>query len=341
MPQFLVACIMIVVVILAVWFAASGVDPHHIFDLVVSLKPRDKAFVGLLAGFLLFILGHSTWALAQQRKIVGLLKNRLDGLRQEIAAVEQEQRSNDAVLLSLVGSDPEEAISLLRKRLTEAEQLALVQQSRNQAVDTDDRVADVRRRQQALREQLGEVVERRRAVEPVFTELRERQVSIERALSDFEKDEANNSLESRLKLFTDFLMQTRARMASIEMAFGQLNQLRADLAGLQNNLVPFQSTDTGIKAVTKEVRDLQEQLATNLSALEQDGDKKLVERVEGVAGDRRQFEQRVEVVTECFTKLSAIRRDVGELFTKPGAALVPGFGPADALSAVGIASEAA
>jgi hypothetical protein len=321
MPQFLIACFMIVIVILAVWFAASGVDPGHILDPVVSLKPRDKVFIGLIAGVLLFILGYSTWALAQQRKIVSLLKNRLDGLRQEIAAVEQEQRSNDAVLLSLVGSDPEEAIGLLRKRLTEAEQVALVQQSRNQAVDTDDRVADVRRRQQALREQLGEVVERRRAVEPVFTELRERQISIERALSDFEKDEANNSLEARVKLFTDFLMQTRVRMASIETAFGQLNQLSVDLVGLHNNLAPFQSAETGIKALTKEVLYLQERLATNLSALEQDGDKKLTERVEGVAGNKHQFEQRVEVVTDCFLKLSAIRRDVGDLFTKLSATL--------------------
>src|SRR5258706_14049292 len=118
MPQFLIACIMIVIVILAVWLAASGVDPSHILDLVVSLKPRDKVFIGLITGVLLFIFGYSTWALAQQLKTVNLLKNRLDGLRQEIAAVEQEQRSNDAVLLSLVGSDPEEPISFLRKRLT-------------------------------------------------------------------------------------------------------------------------------------------------------------------------------------------------------------------------------
>jgi hypothetical protein len=90
---------------------------------------------------------------------------------------------------------------------------------------------------------------------------------------------------------------------------------------MQNNLVPFQSTDTGIKAVTKEVRDLQEQLAKNLSALEQDGDKKLVERVEGVVGEKHQLEQRVAVVTECFTKLSAIGRDVGDLFTKLSATL--------------------
>jgi hypothetical protein len=324
MPHFLIACIIIVLAILAAWFAASGVDPNFIFGLFGSLKPRDKAFAGLAAGFLLFILGYAAWqslALAQQRKAVRLLHSRLDGLRQEVGAVEQEQRSNDAVLLSLVGSDPEEAISLLRKRLTEAEQLALVQQSRDQAVDTDARVADVRRRQQALREQLGKVVERRRAAEPVFTELRERQVFIERALSDFEKDEANNSLEARLKLLNDFLMQTRVRMATIETAFGQLNQLSADFAGLQNNLVPFQSVETGIKAMTKEVRDLHAQLAVNLSALEQDGDKKLTERVEGVAGDKHQFEQRVATVTECFTNLAAIRRDVGDLFTKLSATL--------------------
>jgi hypothetical protein len=324
MPYFLVACITIVIAILAFWFAASGVEPSFLLDQFASFKPRDKAFVSLVAGFLFCILGYAIWqnqALAQQRKAARLLQNRLDGVRREVAAVEQEQRSHDAVLLSLVGSDPEEAIGLLRKRLTEAEQLALVQQSRNQAVDSDARVEDIRRRQQALREQLGEIVERRRSVDPVFSELRERQVFIERALSEFEKDEANNSIEARVKLLNDFLMQTRLRMASVETAFAQLNQLKADYTGLQDNLGPFRSSETGIKAMTKQVLDLREKLAASLSALEQDGDKKLTDRVERIAGDKDQHAQRVETLTELFSRLAAIRNEVGGLFTKLSAAL--------------------
>jgi hypothetical protein len=319
MPYFLVICITIVIAILGLWFAASGVEPSFILGQFASFKPRDKAFVGLVAGSLLFILGYAIWqsqALVQQRKAVRLLKTRLDGLREEVGAVEQEQRSHDAVLLSLVGSDPEEAINLLRKRLTEAEQLALVQQSRNQAVDSDARVEDIRRRQKALREQLGEIVERRRSADPVFSELRERQVFIERSLSDFEKDEANNSIEARVKLLNDFLMQTRLRMASIEAAFAQLNQLKADYTGLQDNLGPFRSSETGIKAVTKQVLDLREKLAASLSVLEQDGDKKLTDRVERIAGDKDQHAQRVEALTELFSRLAAIRNEVGGLFTK-------------------------
>src|ERR1700736_1935650 len=99
MPYFLVICVTVVIAILGLWFAASGVEPNFILGQFASFTPRDKAFAVLVAGFLLFILGYAIWqsqAVARQRTAVPLLKGPLDGVRQGVAAVDLEQRSHDA-----------------------------------------------------------------------------------------------------------------------------------------------------------------------------------------------------------------------------------------------------
>ena len=109
------------------------------------------------------------------------------------------QEHFDAAVQHLVDSDPEEAISSLQKKLTETEQRAVLQQSRNEAVDLQDRIGDIRRRQKALRETVGVKAEQRRVMEPVFGELRDRQRQLERSLTELEVDDNKNSVAVRLK----------------------------------------------------------------------------------------------------------------------------------------------
>ena len=82
----------------------------------------------------------------------------------------------------LTRSDPEDAIAALQRRVSEAERFAQIQQSRNAITDLDTRVAAIRTQQQALKERLAPVLDTRRSIEQLFSELDGRQSDIERSL---------------------------------------------------------------------------------------------------------------------------------------------------------------
>jgi len=120
---------------------------------------RCQVRSGFALGAILFtalsLIGSSVWqtySLARQNK---LLRDRLKGLRQEALVANGSQKQLDAVVQHLVDRDPEEAIASLQKTLTDTEQRAALQRSRNESVDMQDRLDEIRRRQQALRETVG------------------------------------------------------------------------------------------------------------------------------------------------------------------------------------------
>ena len=76
------------------------------------------------------------------------------------------QAQFDSSVQHLAKSDPEEAIGLLQTTLTDTEKRVAAQQSRYDSVDLHQRLDEIRRRQQAVREMVGGVSEKRRAAEP-------------------------------------------------------------------------------------------------------------------------------------------------------------------------------
>src|ERR1700730_1472954 len=174
--------------------ATLGLDTAQI-----SVLPTPQRIaIGAIILTTLSLIGSSVWqanSLARRNK---LLRDRLKGFRQGAVVALGSQNQFDAAVQHLVDNDPEEAIASLQKTLTEAEQRAALQQGRSESVDMQDGLEGIRRRQQALREKIGEVADKRRVIEPVFGELRDRQRQLESSLTELETDDKKNNLADRL-----------------------------------------------------------------------------------------------------------------------------------------------
>ncbi|XUJ33249.1 hypothetical protein ACQ5SK_35705 [Bradyrhizobium japonicum] len=100
---------------------------------------------------------------------------------------------------------------------------------------------------------VGKVADQRRAVEPVFTEIRDRQNQLERSLLDLETDDRKNNLADRLKDVARDVSALLSRVNAVQDTFVTLNQYREDLAKSHAELVPLRSSDAGINALIGEL----------------------------------------------------------------------------------------
>ena len=280
----------------------------------ISALPGPQRFaIGAIMFTTLSLIGSSGWqaySLARQNR---LLRDRLKGLRQGTVVAHGSQNQFDAAVQHLIDSDPEEAISSLQAQLADTEQRAALQLGRSESVDMRDRLDDIRRRQQALRETIGVVAEKRRVIEPVFGELKDRQRQLERSLSEIEIDDNKNSLADRLKELDHNVSLILARQGLLQESLATLNRFKEELSKSQAELVPLRAPEAGIGALIDELRLRGDQLITTLDELESSGDEKLSSRVEALSENKREIVQRVARLDDCFNILDTIRLDFEEL----------------------------
>ena len=183
----------------------------------------------------LLMLPFAVWLwdrLARQREAATALEMRLDGARARVKDLGKAQIDAEADVAHLTRSDPEDAIAALQRRITEAERFAQIQQSRNETVDLESRVGAIRAQQQALQERLAPVLDTRRSIEQLFTELDSRQSDIERALAEVASGDDGTALDLRLKNLVEFVRQSNFRCDQIEHAsktIATLNEVCAEL----------------------------------------------------------------------------------------------------------------
>jgi chromosome segregation ATPase len=330
MQNFVAVCIAVLLLAAGLTIFNAGFDQSALAAMFMSLPLVQQialGVVGLASALLLGTALLQSDRLARQRKTIASLTDRIDGVRRSGRELGEVQTSLDAVLQRAVGSDPEEALTTLSKKLTEAERATSLQQSHNEAVDMESRADDIRRRQQALRGRLGEVFDKRRLVEPIFGELKERQNIIERSLQDFEKGEGEKSLETHLAELTEFVRRTEDRFQAFDQGLVTLDRIKTEIMRLQGCVAPLESPDTGIKHVIQDVSRVRDQLTGALDRLEQDGDLKVSQRVQELADKTREFEQRVASLCDHFVMLEAVRTDIGILFTRLNVALATHSSP--------------
>jgi hypothetical protein len=135
-------------------------------------------------------------------------------------------------MADLASNDPEEAITSIQKTLTDTEQRVAMQRSRYESIDLHDRLGEIRRCQQALRKIVGVVSEKRRAVEPVFGELKDRLRQLDRWLSDLETDDLN----SRVEALTANKIEIDERIARIFEDFQKLDSMRKNIGEMFTNI---------------------------------------------------------------------------------------------------------
>lgn len=310
---FLVAWFVLLATIAFLAQQAFGYDIGHLPAWFGGLSVPQRVATGATLALALALIGATAWRLSRQDRRLNTLRDRLKKTREDAVVAHALQNHLDATVQHLIESDPREAVSALHDKLGETEQRALLQQGRNESTDMHDQLADIRRRQQALREMVGKVADQRRAVEPVFTEIRDRQNQLERSLHDLETDDRKNNLADRQRDIARDVSALLTRVNAVQDIFATLNQYKGDLAKSHAELVPLRSTDAGINALIGELSLSHDRLAKSIEELESGGEAPLGARVETLSKNKIEIEQRLARIDDNFNILKAIRLDFEEL----------------------------
>jgi hypothetical protein len=292
---------------------AFGYDVIHLPALFLGLPMPQRIATGALLAAGLALIGTAAYRTWRQDRRLERLRDRLKRTREDVVVAHALQNHLEATVQHLIESDPKAAVSALHDKLADTEQRALLQQGRNQSTDMHDQLAEIRRRQQGLREMVGKVAEQRRAVEPVFTEIRDRQNQLERSLLDLETDDRKNNLADRLKVIAGDVSALLSRVNSVQDTFATLGRFKEELAKSQAELAPLRAPDAGINALISELDLSHQHLAKTIDEVETSGDAPLAQRVEALSNSKIELEQRLARIDDGFNILKAIRLDFEEL----------------------------
>jgi chaperonin cofactor prefoldin len=261
------------------------------------------------------LLAGALWESArrdQEHKANEVWETRFRGIRKAAEELEDAQMDVDRATSYLERSDPEEAMSALQRRLIEAERTTHLQQSRNEKEGLLARIDMARQQQQAVREKLGETIEKRRLIEPLFVELQNSQEILEKDLAALKAEDLSNRLHT--------LMQSTERMKSrcddIERMMIAFAQLKGELDALKVRLAPLEDKQSGVQSVLDALHEIRDQLTSTIERLNQDGDATLAERAAKLAESKQVFDERVSGLIEQFSKLEGINKDIRGLFDK-------------------------
>jgi chromosome segregation ATPase len=136
------------------------------------------------------------------------------------------------------------------------------------------------------------------------------------SLSQIEGDESGGNIDERLGEVSAFINATQSRFDEVERAMGVLAQIKDSFGGLQTRLMPLAAEDGGVKHVLDSLRAIRDQLTTKIESLERDEDCALTERVQNFDDNKKELEDRVASLSEQFSKLATIRKDIGGLLAK-------------------------
>jgi DNA repair exonuclease SbcCD ATPase subunit len=115
---------------------------------------------------------------------------------------------------------------------------------------------------------------------------------------------------------SEFISSTQTRFDEIERTMGLVGELRAKLGELQSRMVPMEASDGGVADLLEQVKDIRDRLIAKIDNIEADEDGDLAARVKDFAKTKQELEKRVAGITDNFSKLATIRKDIAGLFDK-------------------------
>jgi chromosome segregation ATPase len=294
---------------------SSEYPPTALIELVQSQPLMQKLAWAVIIVMPFGLLAGALWESArldQQRKANDVWETRFRGVRKAADELDDAQKDIDRATSNLERSDPEDALSTLQRRLIEAERTTHLQQSHNEKEGLLARIEMARRQQQVLREKLGETIEKRRLIEPLFIELQNSQDVLEKGLTGLKADDLNDRLQA--------LMQSTERMKSrceeIERMLATFVQLKGELDALKNRLAPLDDKQSGVKSLVNALHEIRDQLTSTIERLDHDGDATLAERATKFAESRQAFDERVSGLLDQFAKLDGVNKDIRGMFAK-------------------------
>jgi chromosome segregation ATPase len=294
---------------------SSEYPPTALIELVQSQPLPQKLAWTVIVVSPFGLLAAALWGsarLGQQLKANEVWEARFRGVRKSVDEFDDSQKDADRAANYLERTDPEDAMSALQRRLIEAERTTHLQQGRNEKEGLLTRVDMIRQQQQMLREKLGETIEKRRLIEPLFVELQNSQDVLEKGLAGLKADDLNERVQT--------LMQSTERMKSrsgeIEQVMARFAQLKAELDALKIRLVPLEDKQDGVKSLVNALHQIRDQLAATIEGLDHDADGTLAERATKLAEIKQTLEARASGLVEQFSKLDGINKDIRGLFAK-------------------------
>jgi chromosome segregation ATPase len=311
-------CGALFVLALAFLVLAEGREAGEMLNAFRSQSLVSKLAWAVIVLVPLILVPAAVWlgeTLVRQRQAAHALELRLDGVRQGVKTLVKSQVEAEAAVHHLARTDPEDAMSAMKQRLTEAERFAQIQTGRNEIGDLSSRVEEIRAQQQALQARLAPVLEKRRSIDQLFTELDSRQNDIEHTLAEISGGNDAVALDISLKKMMEFVRQSHERCDDIERASKVIAGLHEDFAELQTRLAPFAAPDDGIVKRVKELSATRDRLAQDVGSLEQTPQGTLAARVQKFAEDRNLLDDRLSQLDAQFSKLATLRGDIASLST--------------------------
>jgi chromosome segregation ATPase len=297
--------------------AAEGPEAGAVLDAFWSQSFAAKLAWAIVVLIPLVLVPAAVWlgqTLVLQRQAAQALELRLDGVRQGVRSLVGTQVEAEVAAQHLARTDPEDAMGAMRERLAEAERVARIQDGRNQIGDLSSRVEEIRALQQALQKRLGPVLERRRSIEQMVSDLDSRQTDIDHTLAEIASGDDAVALDNSLKKMTEFVRRGNERCDEIERASKVIAGLQQDYAELQKRLVPLAEAEDGVARRLKELNGVREQLAGEIESIEQTPQGPLGARVQKFSDDKKLLDDRVSQLNAQFSKLATLRKDVDGLF---------------------------
>jgi len=311
-------CGALFVLALAFLVLAEGREAGEMLNAFRSQSLVSKLAWAVIVLVPLILVPAAVWlgeTLVRQRQAAHALELRLDGVRQGVKTLVKSQVEAEAAVHHLARTDPEDAMSAMKQRLTEAERFTQIQTGRNEIGDLSSRVEEIRAQQQALQARLAPVLEKRRSIDQLFTELDSRQNDIEHTLAEVSGGDDAVALDISLKKMMEFVRQSHERCDDIERASKVIAGLHEDFAELQTRLAPFAAPDDGIVKRVKELSATRDRLAQDVGSLEQTPQGTLAARVQKFAEDRNLLDDRLSQLDAQFSKLATLRGDIASLST--------------------------
>lgn len=316
MSKFVGGCVVLFVLAFGYIFITQAQDLAALFEAFRSELLAQKLAWFIIVLISLALIPASLWladAGIRQRKAAEALELRLGGVRQGVQDLAKTQVDAEGTLRHLVRSDPEDAIGAVQQRLGEAERVTQIQQSRNEIGDLQARVEELRAQQQALRERLTPVLEKRRSIEQLFGDLDSRQNDIERVLIEIASADDATAIGVRLGDLTDFVRKGHLRCDEVESAAKTAAGLKQDYADLGVRIAPLSAAEDGILRRVRELSDIRDKLSAEIDALQKTPQGDLAARVQAFAEDKKRLDDGLANLDQQFSRLATLRRDIDGL----------------------------
>src|SRR5580700_5745356 len=123
-------------------------------------------------------------------------------------------------------------------------------------------------------------------------------------------------IDARIRDVGTFVATTQDELKDIEDRLAAFGQLKGKLGELQSRLVFNDAANTGVLSLVAQVQDIRDKLALRIARLEGGEDGDLAVRVKTFTDAKRELEERVSVVTDHFSKMATVRKDLAGLFEK-------------------------